>query len=272
MDDKSGHNKDHNLLRVSSLKAGYGEKDIIFIDKFTVDKGEFIGLVGPNGAGKTTFLRVLTGIITPCCGKIVWAGRELSRYRPAALARMIAVVAQDPPPIGELRVEDIVVLGRVPYFRRFQWAPSRRDRKAVAEALTMTETGRLKNKLFKNLSGGEQQRVLLAAALAQEPEIIFLDEPTRHLDIRYQMEIFELLRKLNRRRDLTVITVLHDLNLAGSYCPRLIFMRRGRIFKDGSPAKLLSSDNLEDLYRIKVDVWKHPRTGRPVILPADQSI
>jgi iron complex transport system ATP-binding protein len=179
----------------------------------------------------------------------------------------MAVVAQQPPASLDLSVEDIVMLGRIPYFKRMQWWPAPRDREVLDRIMRLTELNLLRRENFQNLSGGEQQRVMIALALAQQPELLWLDEPNLHLDISYQAEIFDLLRKLNREEDLTVVTVLHDLNLAGAYCRRLLFLKEGRVEKTGTGEELITPEEVERIFGARMEVISHPATGRPLIFP-----
>ncbi len=260
------HN-DHELLVARNVSAGYGKELILRGIDLSIRRGEFIGMAGPNGSGKTTLIRALTGVIGRREGSLRWCGHPLEERDRKEISRSLAVVSQNPGGEIDLPVGDLVTLGRIPYFQTFQWRPSPRDREAVSWALSVTETAPLREKNFRHLSGGEQQRALIATALAQEPELLFLDEPTLHLDIGYQVEIFRLLRELNRERGLTVFVILHDLNLASAYCHRLIYLREGRVWKDGPARELITRENLGELYRTRVEVLHHPETGRPLLFP-----
>ncbi|MFH1038435.1 MAG: ABC transporter ATP-binding protein [PVC group bacterium] len=255
------------LLTAQNLSAGYGKETILRGINLVIRRGEFIGVAGPNGSGKTTLVRALTGVIGRREGTLRWRGRPLEDWGPKEISRSLAVVSQNPGGEIDLPVEDLVMLGRIPHFRTFQWRPSPRDRAAADRALAATETAVLREKNFRNLSGGEQQRVLIAAALAQEPDLLFLDEPTQHLDISYQIGIFRLLGELNRERGVTVFVILHDLNLASAYCHRLIYLKNGEVWKDGQPRDLISREYLSELYRARVEVLHHPETGRPLLFP-----
>lgn len=255
------------LLIAQGLFAGYGKEPILKGIDLVIRAGEFIGVVGPNGSGKTTLVRALTGVIHRHQGNVTWQGRRLDESEQGSFSRSLAVVSQIRGEHIDLPVEDLVMLGRIPYFRRFQWWPAARDREVVEWALEVTETFGFRGKNFRNLSGGEQQRVMIATALAQEPELLLLDEPTLHLDISFQVEIFRLLRSLHRERGLTVFTILHDLNLASAYCNRLIYLRDGRIWKDGPAEELICQEYLSELFQTRVEVLPHPETGRPLLFP-----
>ncbi|MDP8215127.1 MAG: ABC transporter ATP-binding protein [Candidatus Euphemobacter frigidus] len=255
------------LLAARGMSAGYGKKPVLNRIDIAIRPGEFIGVVGPNGSGKTTLIRALTGIIKPQEGSLFWKGNSLTDCDRVSLSRSMAVVSQSRGASIDLPVEELVMLGRIPYFRKFQWRPSHGDREVVEWALDVTETKYLRGENFQKLSGGEQQRVLIAIALAQEPELLFLDEPTLHLDINYQVEIFSLLRKLNREHRLAVFTVLHDLNLASTFCDRIIFIREGMIWKDGAVKDLITGENISELFRVRVEVLEHPESGRLLLFP-----
>lgn len=256
------------LLTARKITAGYGKETVLEGIDFTVRQGEFVGLAGPNGSGKTTLLRVLTGVLSPGRGELFYRGQSYAEWKPGELARRRAVVPQNRGGEIDLAVEDLVLLGRIPHFRPFQWRASPTDRLAVDRALEATATKDFRKKNFAELSGGEQQRVLIAVALAQEPELLILDEPTLHLDLGYQQEIFRLLRRLHREAGLTILTVLHDLNLASAYCGRLVFLRAGKVWKDGPAEELITAENLSQLYLARLDVLLHPETGRPLFFPS----
>ncbi len=256
------------LLAVRKITAGYGRETILRGIDLSVRRGEFVGLAGPNGSGKTTLVRVISGFLPPRAGELFYRGKPFSGWSPGELARRRAVVPQNRGGEIDLAVEDLVLLGRLPYFRPFQWRPTPADREAVDRALAATATGPFRKKNFGRLSGGEQQRVLIAVALAQEPELLILDEPTLHLDLGFQQEIFGLLRRLHREGGLTVLAVLHDLNLASACCERLVFLKGGEVWKDGPAGELITAENLSGLYRARLEVFSHPATGRPVFLPA----
>lgn len=264
----SSDRNNRTLLTARELSTGYGKRTVLSGLSLTVRRGDFIGVVGPNGCGKTTLIRALTGVIKLWSGSVFWEEESLQNISSATLARTIAVVSQTPERHLDLPVEEVVMLGRIPHFKRFQWWPSRQDKAVSAWSLRVTETDYLRRENFQNLSGGEQQRVMIALALAQKPVLIFLDEPTLHLDINYQFEIFKLLRRLNREYQLTIFAVLHDINLAAAYCDRLIFLKEKRIWKDGAPEELITEENIAELFRARMKVMSHPVTGRPLLFPS----
>jgi iron complex transport system ATP-binding protein len=229
----------------------------------TIRRGEFVGLIGPNGSGKTTLLRCLTGLLAPEGGAVLLEGREVGRWGPGELARRLGVVAQGGEAGFEFTVRQLVAMGRYPHRRRWQ-RETPADREAIAEALRLTNLLGLAERPVAALSGGERQRVALARALAQTPRALLLDEVTAHLDVGYQAEVLALLQRLQAERGLTIVAVLHDLNLAARGCQRLILLAGGRIIVTGPPAEVLTPTNLEAAYGVKVQV-SPGRDGYPLV-------
>jgi iron complex transport system ATP-binding protein len=226
--------------------------------------GEILGVIGPNSAGKTTLIRLLTKILEPAQGEIRLDGTPLGRLSRWELARHVAVVAQDVPPGLPVTVEQVVLMGRFPHAPRrfFETA----DDLAVARAaMARTGVADLAGAPVESLSGGERQRVMLARALAQEPRLLALDEPTAHLDLRYQVECAALLRRINRERGVTVLLVSHDLNLAAEVSDRLLLLHEGRIAALGAPAEVLEEARLAGVYGCSVIVERNAVTGRPLV-------
>lgn len=226
--------------------------------------GEFVGLIGPNGAGKSTLLRLCSRALRPTAGTVRLNGSALHALPVRAVARQVAVVAQELPAEFDFSAAEVVALGRYPHLGRWRnEGPA--DRAAVAAALAATGAAELAGRRFSQLSGGERQRVAIARALAQEPELLLLDEPANHLDLHHQAAIFDLLARLNRERGLTVVAVLHDLNLAALYCRRLLLVVDGRLAADGPPAAVLQTERLRTVYGDRVVVGTHPITGGPQV-------
>ena len=230
---------------------------------FSVEAGEVFGVIGPNSAGKTSLLRLLTRILTPTGGEIRLDGRRLSAIPASALARQVAVVPQEAPRPFPFTVEQLVLMGRYPHApgRYFESAA---DTAAAREAMAATGTLALAPLPLEELSGGERQRAMLARALAQEPRLLVLDEPTAHLDLRYQAETAELLRRLNRERGMTILLVSHDLNLAAELCDRLLLLHDGRVARVGTASEVLEQALLETVFGCRVVVDKGP-SGRPTV-------
>ena len=231
---------------------------------FTIEAGEVFGVVGPNSAGKTSLLRLLTRVLVPARGHIVLDGRAVAALSPWELARRVAVVPQEAPRPFPFTVGELVLMGRYPH------APGRffedAEDTAVARA-AMAETGVLDLAAlpFEQLSGGERQRAMLARALAQRPRLLVLDEPTAHLDLRYQAQTAALLRRANRERSMTILLVSHDLNLAAEVCDRLLLLADGRVVSVGPPQAVLEERVLETVFGCPVTVDKSPTSGRPVV-------
>src|SRR5437763_8200568 len=225
------------LLEVNGVTFGYERAPLLYDVQLLVHKGEMVGLLGPNGSGKTTLLRLISGVLLPQQGTIILDGRPLQDWGRRGVARNIAVVPQELHVPFAFTVEQMVSLGRTPYIN---WLGSRtsQDDDIVQDAMRATEVSPLAKRIFNELSGGERQRVMVAMALAQQPKLLLLDEPTAHLDIKYQIDMLELVQRLNRERSVTVIAALHDLNLAARYFPRLVLFQRCIVSEPG-PAEVL---------------------------------
>jgi iron complex transport system ATP-binding protein len=243
---------DHPLLQVRGVTFGYGPQPLLYHVLLRVWAGEMLGLLGPNGSGKTTLLRLLSGVLRPQKGQVLLQGRNLQTWGRRGVARRIAVVPQELHMPFAFTVENMVGLGRTP-FVNLLGTQNQADRDIVADAMQATRVDELAQRVFNQLSGGERQRVMLAMALAQQPELLLLDEPTAHLDIKYQIETLELVQRLNRERTVTVIAAMHDLNLAARYFPRLLLFQRG-IVADGGPAEVLEPGLLSRVYGVSIQV------------------
>ena len=230
--------------------------------------GDLMGLIGPNGSGKTTLLRVLSGLLPSKRGHVYLDGRNIREFSRREIARRVAVVPQELAMPFTFSAYEMVMMGRTPHVRPILGAGPR-DRQVVAEKMDMTATSVLAERPFSELSGGEKRRVIIAMALAQEPEILLLDEPTVHLDINHQVEILELIKRLNRRECLTVLASMHDLNLAALYFDRLILLDGGKVVANGSPAEVLREESIHQVFQADVQVQEHPthHTPQVVILP-----
>lgn len=231
---------------------------------FTLTPGELLGVIGPNSAGKTTLIRLLTRVLEPTAGDIRLDGTSLRRLARSELARHVAVVPQDVPQALVFTVEQVVLMGRYPHAPR-RFFETAADVAIARAAMELTGVTELAQAPMQSLSGGERQRVALARALAQEPRLLVLDEPTAHLDLRYQAECAALLRSINRERGVSVLLVSHDLNLAAEVSDRLLLMSEGRVARLGPPASVLEQDVLTAVYRCPVVVDRQAVTGRPVV-------
>ncbi len=234
-------------VEVRDLRAGYGKRIVIDGLDLEVCKGEFLCIVGPNGAGKTTLLRSILSLIKPVGGVVYVYGKDVRRYSRRELARKLGAVLTERVDPGMLRVWEVVALGRYPRSRALLGV-SEEDMKVVEECLKLVGIEHLRDRYFSELSDGEKQKVLIARALAQEPRVLILDEPTTFLDLRHRVEIVEILRKLCRRQALTIIATLHDISLALRVCDRVIVLRNGRVVAQGLPEDVLSEDIVEETY------------------------
>jgi iron complex transport system ATP-binding protein len=240
------------LLEIDGVSFGYDGHPLLYDIHMRVNAGEMVGLLGPNGSGKTTLLRLISGVLHPQQGRMLLQGRDLQAWGRRGIARRIAVVPQELHVPFAFTVEEMVNLGRTPFIGLLG-SRSKQDANIVQEAMQSTEITPLARRIFNELSGGERQRVVIAMALAQQPSLLLLDEPTSHLDIKYQIEILELVQQLNHRLGVTVIAAMHDLNLAARYFPRLLLFQRG-IIADDSPAEVLDPQLLRRVYGVNVQV------------------
>ncbi len=253
------------MLEIRNLTCGYGAKAVIAAINFDVRSGDFFGVIGPNGSGKTTLLRALSREIPAMKGEIVLNGQNLLDIPQRDLAQIVTVVSQIVP-FSDMTVEEFVLLGRIPYFQPMQFVESRKDYEMALESMTLTDTLRLKDKRITHLSGGERQLVQIARALAQEPKLLLLDEPTAHLDIAHQAIVMDLLKKLALNLNLTVVMVLHDLNLASEYCDRLLLIDQGEVHSLGRPEDVIQYQSIEKVYQTVVVVLKSPVSGKPHVM------
>ena len=232
----------------------------------TIERGSLTGLLGPNGCGKTTLLKLMSGVLQPLEGTVNIDGRSMSAMPRRALARKVAVVPQETHPAFDYTVLEMVLMGRHPHLGTFQLeGPS--DYSIAHEALTTTGTSHLAARPYMTLSGGEKQRVVIASALAQQPDVLLLDEPTASLDLAYQMEVATLLTRLNHDRGVTMVLATHDLNLAASLCDALVLMRDGRVLAHGSTGDVLTEAAVRELYDVDADVRVHEASGHLTVVP-----
>jgi len=255
-----------SLLTVEDLVCGYNGTEVIRGLSFSVEEGEFFGIIGPNGSGKTTLFRAIGGTLKPRKGRVLLRGREVSRISRLEMAREVALLPQFMEILFPFTVEEFVMMGRYPHIPRFG-RTTRRDLIEVEKSMEMTGTLSLRNRMISELSGGERQRCLLAQGLAQEPRLLLLDEPTAHLDIGHQIEAMDIVRSLNKKRTITVLVILHDLNLAGEYCDRLVLLNDGWIHSSGKPKDVLTYQAIEEVYKTVVVVSTNPVSSSPYVLP-----
>jgi iron complex transport system ATP-binding protein len=254
------------MLQIQSLSAGYGPRLVLHEINLHIQPGEIVALIGPNGSGKTTLIRAVSGVIRPQAGSLRAQGENLAGMSTVQRARKLAVVPQARNLPDPYTAWQTVLLGRTPYLG-WLGQPSERDQARVRWALERTETLELVERRIGELSGGEQQRVLLARALAQETPILLLDEPTAHLDLHHQTALLDLVYTLTRENHLTVLMALHDLNLAALYADRVALLLDGCLQAVGTPAEVLTSERLSQAYRLPLHVIQHPDFGVPLVLP-----
>lgn len=231
-----------------------------------LEPGRMVGVIGPNGAGKSTLVRLLSRLLVPASGSVRLNGHGLARWRPTELARVLAVVPQEPELPPAFTAWEMVLMGRTPYLG-WMGRESGHDRAIVRQAMEETGVYHLAHRLVNQLSGGERQHVIVARALAQQPRVLLLDEPTAHLDINHQVETLSLIARLVRERELAALAIFHDLNLAAQYCDELMLLNSGRIEAHGTPAQVLTPALLKRVYETEVVVIPHPQNGLPTVLP-----
>ena len=251
------------MLSVQQVTGGYTNEAVLENISFEVEKGELFGILGPNGSGKTTLLKMLSGILPIQKGEIQINGKRLQQYKAKQLAKIIAVLSQHSSQSFSYSVKETVSLGRYAHQKGlFQsWGPA--DEEVVQRVMKQIGVSSFQNKNIQELSGGEKQRVFLAQALAQEPEILLLDEPTNHLDLSYQKELLDFLKQWTSENRLTVISIFHDLNLAGLYCDRLLLLENGRININHIPNEVLREERIRDVYHTDIQKHPHPRVAAP---------
>ena len=250
------------LYEIRNAGVRYGSAEVLRSAHLRFNTEEFVSIAGPNGAGKSTLLLLMAGLAAPSYGECLFLGRNAHQWNRRDFARRVAVVLQTEPTAFPFTVEEIVAMGRMPHSSGFYESPD--DRVAVGRALAATETESLRTRDYRTLSGGEKQRVVLASALAQQPDVLLLDEPANHLDVRHQLSLHRLLRDLSRQ-GLLVVSVTHDLNLAAAYTDRILLLDEGRIRADGTPAEVLAPGLINDIFRVGVEVHYRP-SGQPWLI------
>ena len=253
-------------LRIEDLTAGYERRLVLDNVRIHVADGEMIGIIGPNGSGKSTLLRVMGRLIRPTSGSVYLDGKAIRELHTRTIARSMAVLPQAPPSTPELTVRELVGYGRYPHIPWMQRLGTR-DREVIEDAIAACRMGDLADRMLTTLSGGERQRAWIAMSMAQQPRAMLLDEPVTFLDISHQLEMMDLISDLNRLQGITVIVVLHDLNLASRYCARLIAIKEGRVYFDGPTGSVIQPGVLREVFGIDARVGEDPITKRPVCYP-----
>jgi iron complex transport system ATP-binding protein len=252
------------MIEVNSISFRYREEWVLQDVSFRVEKGEFVGVIGPNGSGKTTLLKMLYRLLSPQKGEILFELVPIRKMDRTDIAKRIGVVAQETQLLFPFSVLETVLMGRSPYLGHLMFE-SEKDQEIAKKAMEWTETLSFSERSMDELSGGERKRVFIARALAQEPEVILLDEPTANLDIHHQMDFLDLILTLNRERGLTILMASHDMNIASEFCDRLILLQGGRIYKTGTPDEVITKENIEKVYGCEVWVDQNPFSGMPRI-------
>ena len=253
------------MLKIENLTIYYGENRVVDSVSLQVEIGEVVALIGPNGAGKTSLVRAISGVTDIHSGLVLFGGSDIIQLPPPERSKLLSVVPQVAYVGGAFTVEQVIMMGRTPYM---SWLgrPSLEDQEQVSNAMEVTSTRSLAHRRIAELSGGEQQRVMLARALAQDTPLLVLDEPTNHLDLQHQSTILSLVRDQSRQRNLAVLMVLHDLNLVSLFADKAALLVEGRIVEYGKPEEVLTEKNLGQAYQTELDVITHPVTQNPIIL------
>ncbi len=247
-------------LEAQSVKLGYGGKVIVPGIDLAFNKPEVVSIIGPNGSGKSTLLKALSRLLTPLAGTVLLNGKDIHRLPPREVARVMAILPQSVQAPGDMTVCDLAAYGRLPYKRMFEQLADV-DRSCIATALAATGMETMQQRRLDSLSGGERQRAWLAMALAQQPQLLLLDEPTTYLDIHHQLELMKLIRNLHQQMGLTIVMVLHDLNHAARFSQRIIAVKDGTVFADGPVQAVFTAENLQALYGVETTVMAVEQGG-----------
>jgi iron complex transport system ATP-binding protein len=252
-------------LSAQNLFFSYGDRKVLHNVTFKIQKGDFVGILGPNGSGKSTLLHLLSGLLIPDTGTIFISGKNTKELSRKNWSQEIAIVFQETNLNLDLECYDIIMMGRFPHWRRWQ-KENQQDIDSVLNALQITNTQQFANRPFRELSGGEKQRVMIARALAQKPNILLLDEPTSHLDILHQLDIMRILYRL-QKNDITILGVFHDINLVSQFCNQVMFLKKGEIVHRGLVGKSLHAPQVEELFDVEFLEEIHPYSLRPFFMP-----
>jgi iron complex transport system ATP-binding protein len=254
------------MLEVCNIHVGYPEKEILHGIDMTAQPGQLVALVGPNGAGKTTMIRAMSGVLPLRQGTVTAFGKDISRLSPTERAKLIAVVPQANQLPGTFTGWQTVILGRTPYLN---WIGhlSQQDQVITRQVMQQTATLEFANRQVGQLSGGEQQRLLLARALAQSAPVLLLDEPTTHLDIQFQFNLMADVRRLAKEQNLVVIMAMHDLNLVSRFCDQVALLNKGQLVNFGTPVEVLTAETLSEVYQIQIEIHPDGKEGQFFIMP-----
>ncbi len=254
------------ILQAEHINVAINKKEIVHDLSLSVPEGRITSIIGPNGCGKSTTLKAFSRLL-PCSGRIVFRGKDINGFSRQEFARCLAILTQSPQAPSDLTVRDLVEMGRFPY-RSFLGRGTKEDARHVEWALEETNMASMSGRLLNTLSGGERQRAWIAMALAQRPQMLLLDEPTTYLDICHQLEVMQLLRRLNRELGLTVVMVLHELNHAIQYTDYTAVIRQGRLAASGSPGEIITPGLLQQVFSVKADQFCCSN-GMKALVPTD---
>ena len=261
-----GKDKDKPILDVQHISKSYSQNKIFSSLNWTVERGHFWGIIGPNGCGKTTLLHLISGVEKLDEGQILFEGQSVHKYSRKSLAQKVAVLKQDGIPSLPYTVREVIEMGRYPFQSWFGKEEHKQKNDIVEEILHLLDLNELASAPLHLLSGGQRQRVALGKVMAQQPKLVLLDEPTTFLDLRYQMQFMELVSKWQREQGLTVIAVMHDLNLASLFCEQLLLLSKGEIYVQGPPVEVLSSEIIQSIFDVSSHVTTHPNYQLPQIM------
>ena len=255
---------------INDITVGYQDTKVIENLTLKVGKAEFCAIIGPNGAGKSTLLKSLIGYIPMQNGKIEIDGKNISEWNKKKLAQRISLIPQDFQLQFDHKVRDLILMGRFPYLGYWE-SYSKKDYEIIEKIIDQLDLQDMAGKKFSQLSGGERQRVAIARALAQEASTILMDEAFSHLDLNHQIEIMQLLSKINKEQKKRIILVSHNLNLACEYCDRVIMLKKGKLIADGNPNEVVTKENIKKLFGADLLIVKHPISGKPNIIYPESS-
>ncbi|MFC1585927.1 ABC transporter ATP-binding protein [Fibrobacterota bacterium] len=248
------------MIKVRNLKAEISRSFQLHDISFSLQSGEILGVIGPNGAGKSTLVKIISGYLRNFGGTIELMGKPLESYTTARRAKLMAVVPQEQMPALGFTVGEVIRMGRYAHQNPLGW-DRENSQKCVDEAITLMELEEIENRRLHTLSGGERQRTSLAKALAQDPKILIMDEPTTHLDPAVQIHFMSKVRQIQTEKELSVLTVMHNLNLAARYCSKLLLLSRGKTVSFGTPEHVLTAQNLNRVFKLEATIINHPVTG-----------
>lgn len=254
------------MIETKGLTFAYAEEPVLSDISLNFQAGEFTGVIGPNGSGKSTLLKLIGGILPSPSETVFFKNRELSHYKKKDLAASIAWIPQEKQMAFSFKVIDIVLMGRHPYLSPLSFE-GENDYRIAEDAMSQTQVLEFAHRSFNEISGGEKQRVMIASAISQKPEVMLLDEPTSALDIKYQIEVLNILNQLNEQENKSLILAMHDLHLASKFCKRLVLLKQGRVFCEGTPAEVLKKEILEEVYEVTVKIFQDDEDGSLIVVP-----